>query len=57
MEAPKEGFALAPHVHSPLKRSRIDQDPDYDEAAPPDAKRLKLLQDNGDFLPRHECCA
>ena len=30
-----------------LKRSRIDQDPEYDEAAPPDEKRLKFLEDQG----------
>ena len=32
---------------NPFKRSRINQDPDYDEAAPPDEKRLKYLEDQG----------
>ena len=35
---------------SPLKRNRIDQDPDYGEAAPPDLKRLKCLEDNGIYV-------
>ena len=35
------------NVHSPLKKRRIDQDPDYNEAAPPDVKRLKILENNG----------
>lgn len=34
-----------------LNRSCIDQDPDYNEAAPPDLKRLKLLEENGNSLP------
>lgn len=32
---------------SHLKRPLIHQDPDYDEAAPPDAKHLKILEENG----------
>lgn len=34
-------------LQNPFKRSRISQDPDYDEAAPPDEKRLKYLEDQG----------
>lgn len=30
-----------------LKRPLFHQDPDYDEAAPPDAKHLKILEENG----------
>lgn len=33
--------------HFQVKRGRIDDDHDPDYAAPLDAKRLKLLEDNG----------
>ena len=43
-------FISNSHNESPWKRARIDQDPDYDEAAPPDLKRLKCLEDNGKLI-------
>lgn len=33
----------------PRKGCDIDQDPDYREAAPPDRKKLKLMEDTGNF--------
>ena len=38
---------VSPLQNHQLKRPRIDQDPDYNEAAPPDVKKLKCLEDNG----------
>lgn len=37
-------------LNTMLKRQRIDQDPDYNEAAPPDLKRLKFLEESGNSL-------
>lgn len=34
----------------PRKRCGIDQDPDYHEAAPPDRKKLKLMEDTGTLM-------
>jgi hypothetical protein len=34
-------------LHNLPVRDRTDQDPDYNEAAPPDRKRLKHLEENG----------
>lgn len=34
-------------LFSSSKRGSTDQDPDYNEAAPPDRKRLKHLEENG----------
>lgn len=37
-------------IQSLPKRDGKDQDPDYNETAPPDKKRLKNLEENGIFL-------
>ena len=34
-------------LHHLVIRDGTDQDPDYNEAAPPDRKRLKHLEENG----------
>lgn len=37
-------------VQTLSKRDGKDQDPDYNEAAAPDRKRLKHLEENGIYL-------
>jgi hypothetical protein len=48
-----DSYKNVTHHNMQSKRDGTDQDPDYNEAAPPDRKRLRHLEENGEPLILH----